>query len=200
MLQSESHGQPLLSPAGVPQSLLIAVPSALWPSKLSHEAYLNPAQAETDSFGLQQINFLSGLPGMYAGFLAPSWLITFLAFLGLACGLAERFLLGRRSPAQMVMLAAAVSAALTYEAGLPAMLVSIRTGVALALAVKILSAVTSRLTGVDASSGRLTHPFEALVGTSPPEPGSQPLWPAAGSRHGPRRSLPPRPPHPRERP
>ena len=158
ILQSENQGQPSLSPAGIPESLLIAVPSALWPAKISHEEYLNPAAAETDGFGLQQVNFLPGLPGMYAGFVKPFWLIALLAILGLVCGHAERFLLRRRPPTQIVLLAASVSAALTYEAGLPAMLVIIRNGIALALVVRLLSAV------LPTRAAAARHPAQSELG------------------------------------
>jgi len=133
ILQAESFGQPRLSAAAVPESALIAVPSALWPSKLDHA--LNPVQAEMQAFGLRQVNFLPGLAGLYAGFLAWPWLIVFLAFLGAVGGRAERWLLWSWTPARTVMLAGALIAALSYERGLPGLLVAFRPAVAIALAV-----------------------------------------------------------------
>jgi hypothetical protein len=135
VLQAEHLGQPRLSAAWVPESLLITVPSALWPSKLAHGQGLDPYDAEIDDFGLQQVNFLPGATGLYAGFLPPAWLIAFLAALGLAAGRGEAWLLRRLSPARLVLLAGGVLAALLYPAGLPGMLSAFRGAVVLAAAV-----------------------------------------------------------------
>ena len=141
VLQSESFGRPRLSPIYVPGSLLIAVPSSLWPSKLAHGTAMNPVPAEVTDFGLQQINFLPGLAGMYTGFLAPPWLIAFMALLGVLAGWGERLLLRKLSPARFAMLASAVLAALSYEKGLQGMAVTLRDGCAVALAVAAIHAI-----------------------------------------------------------
>ena len=110
ILQSVSFGRPRLGASYVPESLLIAVPSALWPSKLSHgNGLINPTGLEIEHFGLQNVNFLPTLPGLYMGFLAPPWLIAFLAFLGLLAGRGER--------AQIGALPHVVSAAIVDEKG-----------------------------------------------------------------------------------
>jgi len=137
ILQAEHLGQPGLSAAGVPASLLITVPSALWPAKVADSAGLNPVLAETDDFGLQQVNFLPGLAGFYAGFLSWPWLIAFLAVLGLLAGWAERALLRSASAARLVLLAGAVIMALDFEKGLPGMLAGFRAVVLLAVAVRL---------------------------------------------------------------
>ena len=134
VLQSQNLGQARLSPAGIPESLLLAVPSALWPSKLDHAGALNPGLAQMQALGLQRVNFLPGLPGLYAGFLSPPWLIAFLAFLGVLAGWGERWMLRATSPARLAMLASALTAALAYERGLPGILLDLRTGAVLALA------------------------------------------------------------------
>ena len=144
VLQSLSFGQPRLSAAYVPESLLIVVPSSVWSSKLSHVNALNPAELEIREFGLQEINFLPTLPGLYVGFLSAPWLIAFLAFIGLLCGLGERWLFRRRTPVRLVFLAGAVSAALLYEAGLPAMLVALRAAAAIAVVVKLMEVIRMR--------------------------------------------------------
>ena len=144
ILQSVSLGQSRLSAAYVPESLLLAVPSAAWPSKLEHGNGLNPTLLELDDFGLQQINFLPTLPGLYTGFLSPPWLVLFLASLGVAFGLAERVLFRRFTSARLILLAATVLAAFTYEAGLPEMLIALRAGVAMAVVVKIIEAMRVR--------------------------------------------------------
>lgn len=144
ILQAEQMGQPRLSPAYVPESLLEAVPSALWPSKLTHAAALSPVTLETGDFGLQNVNFLPTLPGLYAGFLSPPWLIAFMAVLGTGFGWAERWLLRKVTPARLVMLAGAVTAAVQYEAGLPTMLVTLRSAVVIAVAVWAIEAVRGR--------------------------------------------------------
>jgi hypothetical protein len=138
ILQAQATGQPRLSASYVPKSLLLAVPSAAWPSKLAHGNALNPALLAIDNFGLQRVNFLPGLPGLYTGFLSPAWLIIFLASLGLVAGWAERWLLRSCSPARLVLLAGAVTAALWFEKGLPGMAVFLRTALVLAAAVKII--------------------------------------------------------------
>jgi hypothetical protein len=134
VLQAEASGAPRLPAIGAPQSLLLAVPSAAWPSKLS-DAALNPGQQELDDFGLQQVNYLPSLPGMYSGFLSPPWLIVFLALAGLAAGLGERWLMRCCTPARLVLLTGAVIAAASYEAALPDMLVALRPAAVLAVAV-----------------------------------------------------------------
>ena len=123
ILQAEHSGQPRLSAAYMPESLLLTVPSSVWSSKLSHGSALNPVALETSDFGLQPVNFLPCLPGLYAGFLSPPWLAVLLALLGLLCGWGERWLFRCCTPVRLVFLAGAVTAALIYEAGLPAMLV-----------------------------------------------------------------------------
>lgn len=143
VLQAEAYGQPRLSPEAIPQSLLLAVPSAAWPTKLDDTA-LNPGQEELDDFGLQQVNYLPCLGGMYAGFLSPAWLVVFAALLGLLAGRGERWLMRRCTPARLVLLAGAVSAVSCYEAGLPAMLVAFRPAVPLAAAVSAAGMLRAR--------------------------------------------------------
>ena len=131
ILQAQERGQPWLSAAQVPESLLLAVPAAAWAGKAV--AALDPARTETIDFGLRPVNFLPGLPGLYAGFLAWSWLTAFLAAVGLAAGRAERWLLCRVTPARLVLLAGAVQAALGYEGGLPPMLAALRAPAVIAI-------------------------------------------------------------------
>ena len=133
VLQSVSYGQPRLSPAGVPESFLLAVPNELWPSKLTHASALNPTVTQINDFGLQPVNFLPGFAGMYAGFLSPPWLIAFLTALGGLAGRGERWLLRSYSPGRFVMLAGALIAALSYEGGMPAMLLQLRSAAAVAV-------------------------------------------------------------------
>ena len=71
ILQSVNSGRPRLSASYVPKSLLLSIPSSLWPSKLDHQSILYPMQLETEYVGIQRINFLPTLPGIYVGFLAP---------------------------------------------------------------------------------------------------------------------------------
>ena len=159
-MQSVSFGQPRLSPIYVPESLLLAVPSSVWSSKLAHGSALNPAAQETGGFGLQQVDFLPTLPGLYAGFLSPLWLALFLAFFGLLCGRGEQWLFRRYTPPRLVLLAGAVTAALLYEAGLPAMLVQLRAAVAIAAVVKVTGLVRGRSTRacpVDHGTGWRSH-------------------------------------------
>ena len=144
ILQSLSSGQPRLSAAYVPESLLIVVPSSVWSSKLAHGNALNPAELEMNDFGLQQVNFLPTLPGLYIGFLSAPGLIAFLAFIGLLCGWGERWLFRRCTPVRLVLLAGAVTAALTYETGLPGMLVALRSAAAIAVGVKLIEVMRVR--------------------------------------------------------
>ena len=73
------------------------------------------------------------MPGLYAGYMYPAWLIAFLAFLGLAWGLAERWMLARVTPARLVLLAGAVQAAVSYEGGLPALADTMRSAAVIAV-------------------------------------------------------------------
>jgi hypothetical protein len=143
ILQAEHTGQPRLSADGIPESLLLAVPSAAWPSKLDHSGGLNPYHEQVAGFGVNG-SLLPGLPGLYAGFLTPVWLAGFMAVLGAGAGWAERWLLRSWSPARMVLLAGAVTAALRFEQGLPGMLLAFRTAVAIAIAVKLLAVARGR--------------------------------------------------------
>lgn len=136
ILQSMSEGQPRLSPAYVPESLLLVVPRFLWGSKLSLGTGLNPAQLQINDFGLQQINYIPSMVGTYIGMLSFPWLIILFGFLGLALGWFERWLLRECTPVRVVLLAGAVASALLYEAGLPTILVQMRAALALALAAK----------------------------------------------------------------
>jgi hypothetical protein len=158
IIQAESFGQPRLSAAYVPESLLIAIPSALWPSKLTHGDALNPVALETADFGLQNINFLPTLPGLYAGFL-PTWLlIAFLAVLGALCGTAEAWLLRSYSVQRFVLIAGSAIAALSYEQGLPGMVLAFRPAVAIAAVVTVVGTLrTRRMTHRGTEPGQLAQ-------------------------------------------
>ena len=145
ILQAVSEGQPRLSPVYVPESMLLVVPSLFWPAKLGQGEALAPAQLQIDDFGLQDINFIPGAPGLYLGVLPPAWLVILFALLGAVFGWFERWLLRVRTPARMVLLAGAVEAACHFEGGLPTMLVQMRSAGVLALAVCAVTALrTSR--------------------------------------------------------
>jgi hypothetical protein len=143
VLQAEHYGQPRLVPAAVPESLLLVVPSAVWPGKLSSAA-LDPYPREIGDFGLQRANLLPGLAGLYVGFLSAPWLIMFLGALGALCGRGERWLLRCRTPVRLVLLAGAVDAALCYEKGLPGMLVALRAAIVIAVIVRLGEAALRR--------------------------------------------------------
>lgn len=144
ILQARSMGYPRLPASYVPGSLIEVVPSFLWPAKLSHAAALGPAQAEIDDLGLQETNYLPGLAGTYAGFLPPWALIAFMALLGGTFGLGERRLLARCTAGRLILLAGAVQAAFLFDAGLPAMLVTLRSALALAVAARVAAMLRAR--------------------------------------------------------
>lgn len=144
---SEHHAP--LGVAPILQSTLVVVPSVAWSSKLAHPA-LNPALTEFNYFGIQPIKGIWAGPvttllGLYLGFLGPWKLMCLLAALGAVFGRAERYLLRRMTVARLIFLAAAVQAALAYEAGLPTMLVALRTGATLALIGKVIEIAWSRV-------------------------------------------------------
>jgi hypothetical protein len=143
ILQGEHLGAPRLNAAYAPQSLLLAVPSGLWPSKLG--AVPDPAVIETDAFGLPPVNFLPGLAGLYAGFLPMPWLCALLAGLGVLAGWGERWLLRRRTPSRMALLAGAVITAFACQEGLPGMLVDLRTATVVATVVWLAALLKSSL-------------------------------------------------------
>jgi hypothetical protein len=144
VIQGMRAGDPTLGAAPVAESLLIAVPSIIWPAKLSHSADLVPGTAEIEDFHLRKINYLSTLLGLYIGFAGPYWTIVILAVLGLLCGWGERWLFRSMSPVRLVVLAAAVQASLSYEKALPGMLVALRTAVVLAAAVALVEVMQVR--------------------------------------------------------
>jgi hypothetical protein len=135
ILQAEHLGAARLNAGYAPRSLLLAVPSALWPSKLG--AVPDPAVIETDAFGLQQVNFLPGLAGLYAGFLPAPWLCALMAGLGVLAGWGEQWLLRCRTSARMVLLAGAVLTAFACQEGLPGMLVDLRTAAVVATVARL---------------------------------------------------------------
>lgn len=156
VMQGFSEHNAPLGMAPVPQSTLVVVPSAAWSSKLAHSA-LNPALTEFNYFGIQPIKGIWAGPvttmlGLYLGFLGPWKLMWFLTVLGVVAGWAERYLLGQVTVTRLIFLAAAVQAALAYEAGLPTMLVALRTGAALALIGKAIEIAWSRIEKQRASS------------------------------------------------
>jgi hypothetical protein len=158
IFQAEHLGQPRLSAAYVPESLLVAVPSAVWPSKLSHSSGIDPFVLEIQDFGLQNTNFLPGLSGLYIGFLSPPWLVAFLVVLGAAAGWAERWLLRSCTPTRLVLLAGAVTAALWLEPGLPGMLVDLRSAAVVAVIVKLIEVIRVRSSRRKISSAAMVLP------------------------------------------
>jgi hypothetical protein len=141
ILQAESMGYPRISATYIPESLLNDVPRFIWPSKLDHTLGEDPALLETDDFGLQQVNFLPGLPGLFTGMLPWPWLILLMATFGFCAGWAERWLLRKTTPARLVMLAGAIIAALDFEQGLPGMLLALRATAAVTVTVWVFERV-----------------------------------------------------------
>jgi hypothetical protein len=144
VLQAQAMGQPRQPASYVAKSLLLPVPSALWPSKLGQGTALNPVLLEMNNFGLQRINFLPGLPGLYMGFLSWPWLCVLFAALGVLWGRGERWLMRDCTAARQIMLAGTVIAIMDYQAGLPGMLVLLRSAAILALAVRLAELVLLR--------------------------------------------------------
>ena len=136
ILQSVHFGQPRLPAAWAAQSLLIVVPSSVWSAKLS-QGTLNPSLLETQDFGVQPINLLPTMVGLYAGIFSAPWLVLLLAFLGLLCGRAERWLFRRCTPARVVLIVGAVVAALRFESG-TGMLIALRAAAIIVVAVKVI--------------------------------------------------------------
>lgn len=164
ILQARARGEPRLPATIVPESVLVTVPSVLWPSKLG-TAGIHPVAQEATAFGLQPVNFLPTLPGLYTGFLPWPWLIALMAILGGIVGWGERWLLREASPVRFVMLAGAVTAALDYEGGLPGMLLDLRAAAIIAVAAWALDRVRSRSSdlvrlGSNGQSARLTEKGE----------------------------------------
>jgi len=141
ILQSMHAGDRELGSLPAAETTLIAVPSFLWNAKLSHSALLSPTGAEIADFHLQDINFLPTLLGLYFGFIGPYWSIFFAMILGALCGWGERWLFKSSSAVRLVILAVAMQAALTYEKGLPGMLIELRTAIVLSAAVWLIGVV-----------------------------------------------------------
>jgi hypothetical protein len=129
ILQSHASGQPLLGPGPAAESMLEVVPKALWPSKPETGNALNAYVDQIGVFGLQDINYLPGFPGLFAGCLSWPWLLAVMALLGAAWGWAERRVMARVTAARLVLLAGMVQTAAEFEGGAPAMLAVLRTGV-----------------------------------------------------------------------
>ena len=144
VLQDTRRGQPELGVIPAAKSLLEVIPSSLWAEKLAHGDELNPAGTTINQFGLSNINYLPTTAGLYMAYIGPAGIIVLLAVLGFLSGLGEAWLLRRYTTARLVLLASAVEAALTYEAGLPAMLVALRAGIVLAVIEKTAQSMTRR--------------------------------------------------------
>jgi hypothetical protein len=140
-----SFGHPALGVAPVAKYTLVVIPSFAWPSKLKYISRTNPAWTETYAFGLQRINLVPTFLGLYFGFLGPYWLMVFLAIMGTLSGWGERWLFRRYTAVRVVAMATAVQAVFKYEQGLPGILVTLRTAVVLAIAVKVVEAVRGRV-------------------------------------------------------
>lgn len=132
--QSVSAGTPRLNPMGIPESTLIAVPSAMYPAKLALPG-LNPTNIELADFNMPPINFLPTFLGIYYGYLGPALLSLFMFGLGLLGGWAERRLFATVTPVRLAVIAAVVLAVTRYEAGLPAIVIGLRTAAVLAAVV-----------------------------------------------------------------
>jgi hypothetical protein len=145
ILQSMSFGHPALGATPVAKYTLIVIPSFAWPSKLTYISRANPAWTETYAFGLQRINLVPTFLGLYFGFLGPYWLMVFLAIMGTLSGWGERWLFRRYTAVRVVTMATAVQVVFKYEQGLPGILVTLRTAVVLAIAVKIIEVVRGRV-------------------------------------------------------
>ncbi len=145
IMQSLDSGQMTLGAGPVWESPLVVLPSAIWPSKLTH-AGLNPVLLEYNYFGIQPgVGIWNGpLPtfsGLYLGYLGPYGDIVFMALLGFLSGFGEIWVLRKFTAPRIAMLSASIQAALSYEAGLPAMLPALRTGLILALVVWLIGKV-----------------------------------------------------------
>jgi len=147
---------------------LLIVPREIWSSKLTHSAGLNPALTELQDFGLQRINFLPTLLGLYFGFLGPYELIALLAVLGILGGWGERWLFRQASTVRLVVLASSIQAALAYEKGLPGMLAELRAAVVLAIAVKLIE-LARRRTATLPRRERAHHAGAAVLPGTLPE-------------------------------
>jgi hypothetical protein len=184
ILQARAMGTPRLSAAYALESLAEAVPSVLWPSKLAEGNALNPALAEIAGFGLQYINFLPTLPGLYVGFLPWPWLIALMAVIGAACGWGEKRLLRRHTPARLVLLAGAILAVAEYQAGLPAMVLALRSAAVVAVAVWALERARGRFRVPHWQHGPATPAIRVTSARTPPQsqkpspgkPSPRPNW------------------------
>jgi hypothetical protein len=168
ILQSMHFGHPALGAAPAGESVLLIVPREIWSSKLTHSAGLNPALTELQDFGLQRINFLPTLLGLYFGFLGPYELIALLAVLGILGGWGERWLFRQASTVRLVVLASSIQAALAYEKGLPGMLAELRAAVVLAIAVKLIE-LARRRTATLPRRERAHHAGAAVLPGTLPE-------------------------------
>lgn len=174
VLQGMQSERVRLGPALAADSLMLVVPSSLWQSKLAHPAALNPSQSSLNQFGLPRINYLPTLPGLYLGFIGPVGVIAFLSALGFAWGLAERWLLSRMTAVRIVLLASLIQAVFSYEAGFPSMLITLRSGILLAVLAKTIELVQGRSHQVRPwPGGPVSAPQSSL---QPPSSRLRPRW------------------------
>lgn len=172
ILQDMSFGRPVLGVVPVEKSVLIVIPSFVWSSKMTYISRTNPAWTETYAFGLQRINLVPTLLGLYIGFLGSYWLVGFAAVIGALCGWGERWLFRQFTPVRVVVMATCVQMVFKYEQGLPGILVTLRTAAVLAIAAKIVEAVQDRNAGRLQRDGSVTYAWRRRpLADRPPGPG-----------------------------
>ena len=169
VLQAMSFGRLVPGVGPVFKSVLIAVPSFVWSSKLVYLTGPSPVWTETYDFGLRATNYVPTLLALYIGFIGPYWLMIFLAVIGILCGWGEPWLFRRFTAVRTVVLAAVVEVVFKYEQGLPGMLVALRAVVVLALAVKLIEVAKRE---ASRPSGKLARSYPDLLITKSYQPGS----------------------------
>lgn len=143
-LRALHSGDPELGAGPVAESMLLAVPHALWPAKSSHTSALNVYQTEINDFGLPPSNLLPTLPGFYIGCIGPWWDMGLMALCGILIGWGERWLFRRSTAVRLVMLAGMAEAMLAYEQGMQGILLCLRSAAVLAALFKLVELLTRR--------------------------------------------------------
>ncbi|MCG5445339.1 hypothetical protein NIE79_003788 [Micromonospora sp. NIE79] len=172
-------GQPVgLTTVG--NNLAMLVPSILAPNKVggrsleqrSEEAYIDEAHGLS-----QHVDWLPTILGTGVAYYGPVGLILVALLLGLGVGFTERFVLGSRSTARVVLTIGLGQCALLYGSGPQTVITTLRMVVAIAVLMFLVAWLTRRRAAKDGSE--LVGPLQWVA------PGQRP---GAGGRHGDRRA------------
>ena len=136
--QSLATGSSPLGASEVVGSLVVVVPSALYPDKLSDPRSLGLKYWEVTTLNLVPIDYVPGSIGLYLGAVGPLRLPILMFFVGILLALLENFVLRTVTVMRFLLLAALLQGVLFYEKDLLTIAITLRDGALLILGLYLL--------------------------------------------------------------